>query len=261
MPERLARPAERVIPELTGDLPAGTTIVSPDGHWLEPTVWTDKMPAKYRDREPMGMFLDEGGVTFTIDGRKVDNPAFPSRLIEGVQGMWDPHQRVKDYDAEGVDKELVFPQKAFGVIRSDDYEFIAACFAAYNELLHDYSSHYPDRIYGVALVNYWDADAARDSIAQIKALDMRAMAIPSLPPKVYYNSRALESMWDVFEESGIPVSFHVGEFADSRGLGGLGTTIMQSLGGFRRLWSLFTPATPSGRSSPRSAMRRRRRAS
>src|SRR5215472_7763241 len=125
----LAWPADRELPALEDDLPEGTIVVSPDGHWLEPESWVDKMPAKFRDRAPMGMFLPEGGATFSIDGRKLDNPAFPSRLVEGVRGMWDPHQRIRDNDAEGVAKELIFPQKGFGAIRSDDREFIAACFA------------------------------------------------------------------------------------------------------------------------------------
>ena len=236
----LAWPADRPIPPLDQPLPAGTTVVSSDGHWLEPERWVDKIPARFRDRAPMGMFLDGGGFTFSVDGQKIDNPAFPSRMIEGVRGMWDADQRIKDYDAEGLDKELLFPQKAFGVIRVDDKEFVAACFAAYNELLADFCRPYPDRLYGVALVNYWDADAAKDSLAQIEELGMKAMAIPSLPRGVYYNSRAMEPFWDVLEESGIPLSFHVGEFADARGLGGLATTIMQAFGGFRRLWSLLT---------------------
>src|SRR5437764_80207 len=70
---------------------------------------------------------------------------------------------------------------------------------------------YRDRMYNVALVNFWDPGATRDEIQAVKALGMRALSIPIAPIGLEYNDPAMEPMWDAFEEGGIPVSFHVGE--------------------------------------------------
>jgi predicted TIM-barrel fold metal-dependent hydrolase len=130
-----------------------------------------------------------------------------------------------------------------GIIRSTDFDYTQACFDAYNEMLAEFCAKYPDRLYGVGLLNYWNPEATKDEIAKLKALNYRAMMMPSLPPpasKVFYNSRSMEPMWEAIAESGIPVSFHVGETFDARGLGGLGTTIAVALQPFRRLFALLS---------------------
>ena len=213
--------------------------MSADSHWLEPDGFVDRMPEKFRDRAPRGRW-GEDGYHFEADGRSLDNPALPSMLIEGVEGMWDVPSRMRDLDAEGVEKGMVFGQKAFGVIRSEDMEYVQSVFDAYNELLAEFCAKAPGRLYGVGMLNYWDPARTKDELQKLKALDYRGAVMPSLPPRVYYNSRAMEPMWDAIEEAGLPVSFHVGETFDARGLGGLATTIVVAFQPFRRLWSLLT---------------------
>lgn len=237
--EPIAWPDQRDLPETARPLPDGTTVVSVDSHWLEPPHFADRMPAQFRDRAPRGHFLPDGGYHFEVEGRSLDNPALPSVLIEGRAGMWDPDVRLREITREGVDKELLFPQRMLGVIRSDDKPFIQACFDAYNELLAEFCAHAPDRFYGIGLLNYWDPAATRDELQKIKALGFKAVMMPTLPPGVYYNSRKIEGLWDAIEEAGLPLSFHVGETFDARGLGGLATTIVVAFQPYRRLFSLL----------------------
>ena len=237
--ETIEWPGDRVLPETKRPLPNDTIVVSTDSHWLEPESFVDRMPAKFRDRAPQGHF-DESGFHFEIDGQTTDNPALPSKLIEGRPGIWDPKHRIRDIDAEGVDKEILFPQRMLGAIRSRDYEFIQACFDAYNEALSEFCKTHPDRFYGIGLLNYWDPEATRDAVQKIKGLGLKGLMIPSLPPgEVYYNSRKMEGLWDGIEEGGLPLSFHVGETFDARGLGGLATTIVVAFQPYRRLFSLL----------------------
>jgi predicted TIM-barrel fold metal-dependent hydrolase len=251
-------PSERELPELTRTLPEGTVVVSTDSHWLEPESFAEYMPEKFRDRAPRG-YHDESGYHFEIDGRSTDSPIIPSLLIEGRAGMWDPEFRLREIDAERIDKELLFPQRMLGVIRSKsrqagnllageaelrpdqgDWEFVQACFDAYNELLAKFCATHPERYYGVGLLNYWNPDATLDEIQKIKALGLKGVMLPTLPPKIYYNSRKIEGLWDGIEEGGLPLSFHVGETFDARGLGGLPTTTVVALEPYRRLFSLLT---------------------
>jgi predicted TIM-barrel fold metal-dependent hydrolase len=244
-------PAQRVIPPLGEELPAGTVVVSADSHWVEPDDWAEAMPAKFRDRAPRGWRDENGDSHFEADGKSLDSPGFPTEMNSGRPGARDPIARLADLDADGVDKEMLFPHRTLGLLRTvggkqfgpqlaDGPDYIAACFDAYNRLLARYSAVAPERLYGIALLNYWDPAATTDAIAEINALGFRAMTMPSLPPNVHYNSRAMEPLWDAIEASGIPLSFHVGESFDSRGLGGLATSMMVSFQPFRRLWSLLT---------------------
>jgi predicted TIM-barrel fold metal-dependent hydrolase len=237
-------PKDRPLDALSNPWPAGTTVVSADSHFLEyflePGAWADRMPAKYRDRAPRG-WRDETGFHMEADGKTLDNPGFPSDLIEGRPGMWDVDLRIADMDAEGIEKDILFPQRTLGMIRSEDRGYIAACFSAYNELVMEHVKPHKDRLFPVGVINYWDEASVRESGEQMKALGFKAMMMPTLPPgEIYYNSRKLDSMWTAVEDIGLPVSFHVGETFDARGLGGLATTITVAFGGYRRLWSLLT---------------------
>lgn len=246
-------PVEREIPEVERTLPEGTVIVSTDSHWLEPESFADYMPEKFRDRAPRG-FFDESGYHFEIDGRSTDSPILPSKMVEGRAGMWDPEFRLREIDAERVDKEILFPQRMLGVVRrradnllagdatlrpEHDWEFVQACLDAYNEQLAKFCATHPDRFHGVALLNYWDPEATRDEMQKIKDLGLKGVMLPTLPPGVFYNSRKMEGLWDGIEEAGLPLSFHVGETFDARGLGGLATTIVVAFEPYRRLFSLL----------------------
>ena len=237
----IAWPPERELPEITRPLPAGTRVISADSHWLEPDRFVDLMPARYRDRAPRGRFT-ERGYHFEIDGESTDNPALPSTMVEGRAGMWDPQIRAEEITREGVEQEILFPQRMLGIIRHKDFDYIQACMDAYNQLIADFCAQQPGRFHGLALLNYWNPEATRDELAKIQAMGFKGVLMPSLPPphaRTYYNARALEPMWAAIAESGLPLSFHVGETFDARGQGGLATTIVVAFEPFRRLFALL----------------------
>ncbi|MFN0146620.1 MAG: amidohydrolase family protein, partial [Dehalococcoidia bacterium] len=159
--------------------------------------------------------------------------------VEGREGMRDVNVRLEEITAEGVDKELIFPQRTLSLVALQDLALRDACMRAYNEWLADYCKAAPTRLYGVGILNWWEPEKAKDNIQELRGLDYRAIEIPSLPPGVFYNARAMEPLWDAIEESGYPLSFHIGENATTRGAGALGTFQMQSFQGFRRLFGLL----------------------
>ena len=65
--------------------------------------------------------FNERGFHMEIDGKSTDNPGMPSELIEGRAGMWDAGVRVEEISREGVDQEILFPQRMLGVIRNEDF--------------------------------------------------------------------------------------------------------------------------------------------
>jgi predicted TIM-barrel fold metal-dependent hydrolase len=236
----IAWPRDREIPQQGESLPAGTVVVSADSHILETSdLWKERLPARFKDRAPRLYYDDEGYFHLEAEGRSLDVPGLNTMLVEGREGMAEVEERIKDLDAEGVDKDVIFPQRTLSLVGLQDLELRDVCMRAYNEWLSEYCRAYPDRLYGVGILNWWEPEAARDNLQELKALGFKAMEIPSSPPGVFYNSRSMEPMWDAIEESGYAISFHIGENIQTRGLGALGTFQMQTFSPFRRLFGLM----------------------
>jgi predicted TIM-barrel fold metal-dependent hydrolase len=79
---------------------------------------------------------------------------------DGKPGGFDPHKRIPDMDADGIDAVFLYPSLGLfsGAIR--DPELAAAVCRAYNRWLADYCKPYPDRLFGVAMLPMQSIDLA-----------------------------------------------------------------------------------------------------
>jgi predicted TIM-barrel fold metal-dependent hydrolase len=233
-------PSVRTSPEMEWRPPAGTRIISADDHVIEPEhLWEEGLPAADRDNAPR-FWKDEFGYHLQVDGRSFDTPGLNSLLVEGREGFADQALRLHDMDAEGLDVSFVFPQKTMALFSMQDKELMVRCFDVYNEWLSGWCAG-SDRLYGIGILpTIFQPEATRDYIAKLKGWGFRAMEIPSAPRNVYYNSSSMEPMWSAIEESGIPLSFHIGEFPEWKGAGALGTFLTSTFQPFRKLWALLT---------------------
>ncbi len=221
--------------------PSNQVIVSTDDHVMEPpNLWTDRMPARFKDSAPR-LWKDEQGYHLEIEGRSFDKPGFNSQLIEGRLGMEDQTMRLADMDAAGVDISVVFPQRAMGLFVIQDDDKLIAAADVYNDWLAEWSAKSPDRLVGVAILP--TIRRPQDSVAYVKKLKrqgFKALMLPSYPKDVRYNASAMTPLWEAIEESGMALCFHIGEFAFSTGKGALLTYITNQLQSFRQLWCLLT---------------------
>lgn len=233
-------PSARTSPEIGWRPPVGTRVISADDHVIEPEhLWEEGLAPEDRDRAPQ-FWKDEFGYHLVVDGRSFDTPGLNSLLVEGREGFADQALRLRDMDAEGLDVSFVFPQKTMALFSMADKELMVRCFDVYNEWLSGWCAG-SDRLYGIGILpTIFEPEATRDSIAKLKHLGFRAMEIPSTPRNVYYNSSSMEPMWAAIEESGIPLSFHIGEFPEWKGAGALGTYLTSTFQPFRKLWALLT---------------------
>ena len=239
----IAWPVDREIPDLDWQPPAGTRVISADDHWLEPPdLFVDHMPAKYRDQAPK-VWRDETGTHLECEGRNLDSVGQNLNLTQGRPGMGDIEQRVPDMDAEGLDAGLIFAQVSMALFSLEDEELMIAAYDAYNEGLAEFCAGMPGRLYGVGILpTIYSPERTADYIQKLKSWGYVAMQIPSYPraERVWYNGSKWDVMWDAIEESGIPLSFHIGENPNYRGRGALGTYLTTGFQPFRRLWSLLT---------------------
>jgi predicted TIM-barrel fold metal-dependent hydrolase len=241
------RPLEVEIPKA---LPAGTVVVSADSHWLEGDIFVERFPEHLKHRAPR-IFFENGGWEVELGGKRLTLPgaAAASCSFECVPGFNDVAIRMRDLDAEGVDQEIIFPQKFFTLLFVESLEEKEWCARAYNQALAAFCAQQPDRLHGVAILNWWDPAQTRDAIAEIKALGFKTMMVPIQPGKyadgtpINYHDERMEQFWAAVEESGLPLNFHIGErpvnpATSPRGAAGI--FVMQQMAGMRNVWATLT---------------------
>jgi len=236
-------------PQMVGEpWPSGTIIVSADGHWLEGDLWIDRFPDHLKDKAPR-MRFENGGWQLVINGNK---PPFPNEAktlcdaFECLKGMSNVPDRLKALDLEGVEKELLFPQRLFGLYIAGDIDMREWIFGAYNCYMSEICSQAPDRLFFVAIPNYWNPAVTRDSLQEASALGARAVMVPIQPRKdvdgeqIHWANPKMEPFWAAVEEVGLPLCFHIGENTPIQLPGSLGAFVLNQMQGFRPSWGALT---------------------
>jgi predicted TIM-barrel fold metal-dependent hydrolase len=247
IPEQVGQPvaAERTPQAKTRDWPEGTVIVSADSHMLETDLWIDRFPEHLKDQAPRMVFKD-GGWDLSIGGKSMTPPAIAQHLcaaLECYPGLTELETRIRDLDIEGVEKELIFPQRLFGLMMFGEIQNREHVFGAYNEHISQACARAPGRLYSVMVPSYWDPPAAKASVARCVELGARCLMIPIKPGKfedgrtIHYNHPRMDPLWAAIEESGLPLAFHIGEAIPTAEPGAVGVSVLTQMQGFRQNWA------------------------
>jgi predicted TIM-barrel fold metal-dependent hydrolase len=202
-------------------LPVGTEVFSADNHIsLSEDIFFERAPEGVRERVPRVMNVD-GGWVVGLEGKSVLVKEFIDVLqqYDPVPGSHagDIDARLAALESEGVHSELAFPNSILALFGWPDREVRETCFRIYNEYIADVQERSGSRIYGVGLINWWDADGARRTLTELKSLGLKTFLMPLVPGKdedkrpIDYCAASMDGVWDAIEESGIPVSHHIGE--------------------------------------------------
>ena len=79
---------------------------------------------------------------------------------DGKPGGFDPHKRIPDMDADGIDAAFLYPSLGLFSGAIQDPQLAAATCRAYNRWLADYCKPYPDRLFGIAMLPLQSVDLA-----------------------------------------------------------------------------------------------------
>ncbi len=118
-------------------------------------------------------------------------------------------------------KELAFPNSVLALFGWPDKEMRERCFRIYNEHIAEVQERSGNRIYGVGLINWWDAEGARRTLRELKELGLKTFLMPLSPGKnddgkpIDFGSSAMDGVWEAIEEEQVPVSHHIGESVPS----------------------------------------------
>lgn len=247
IPEQITiEPATRRVPQATtGPWPAGTVIVSADSHLIEQDYWIEGFPDDKKDQAPRMQFHD-GMFDMTIGAKSMTPPEIARFLCQSMEctpGLNDIPARLKDIDIEGVEKELIFPQRLFGLFMFGEMQNREEVFGLYNAAIARRCAEAPGRLYPVMVPNYWDMTKARASVDRAAALGARGLMVPLKPGKdvdgrtIHYNHAKLDPLYAAIADSGIPLIFHIGEAIPSAAPGAAGIGLVTQMQGFRLQWS------------------------
>lgn len=203
-------------------------IMSADSHVLEPAdLWTTRMAARFRDRAPRLVHESRGQrgdflacpplPPFNVTG--LGSAGIPADEQEKFSlggyavcrpGGWDPAERVKDMDLDGVDVEIFYCGLGMYLFAHPDEEFQRDALRAYNDWGAEYASHAPRRLIPVASISMTDVDAAMGEMTRARAMGMRGVLISNDPaPERRYDNPIWEPFWAEAERLDMPINLHI----------------------------------------------------
>ncbi len=212
-----------------------TPVIDADGHILEPAdTWEKYIDPAFRDRairigrdadglerlyidnRPMGLLRGNLG---TLGGIDLDTGELGNQKREytyedgSPPGSYDPAERLKVLDAEGIDAVLLYP--TIGICwegNTDDPALATAYTRAYNRWLVDFANHDRKRLHPVAHISLIDPDGAVQEAERARkdgcvgiylSRDAAARNGRRLSDPVY------DRFWAAAQDLDMPIGFHV----------------------------------------------------
>lgn len=148
--------------------------------------------------------------------RPEDYREFFKKGIDAARpGGWDPVERLKDMDADGVEAAVLYTSQGFRLFALDDPPYQEACFRAYNDWLAEYCKEAPHRLFGIAMVSLFDIDHAVAEIRRCREMGLRGAMIWGVPPEeLPFDDARYEPFWSEAEALAMPLSLHIATGGD-----------------------------------------------
>jgi uncharacterized protein len=206
-------------------------IVDTDTHFTEPAdLWTSRLPSKWRDQTMHVEWNDLLGAEVWQIGDKVvakawqgamwgwdePFPSAPRRREDAHPATYDLTARVKAMDRSGVRVAVLYPNIA-GLFMDPfvDYPDRAVSLAhvqTYNDFLLDWVQPARERFVPMAVVPYWDLDAAVKEVERVAATGAYGGVVTTGAPQKhgqpYLGDHHWDPLWSACQEAGLSVSFH-----------------------------------------------------
>jgi len=232
---------------------------SADTHVVEPGDYLKDIEPEYRARIPHLETRDDGSQWLITEGnrpqrvRSANRPEGPGNVgAAGAGAAFSAlddedtlrnssgrtvEQRLADNAADGVDAELMFPNRGLLSWATPDPVFAMAMCRQWNRSTHAFCGPHMQgenpRMLPAALIAPGDMAGAMAEIAWAKDSGFRAVCLSNsviYGPKQFgeleYNNPSMEPMWSLLEETGLVVCFHVSTGRDPRAVGGAGGAII-----------------------------------
>ena len=194
-------------------------VIDADGHVMETGVdWAQYLEEPYRARAPRGVRDEEGRMRLLMEGKLHARPRGRGRGVGGPfrrypsrrEGMYNPEERLKDMDVEGIDVAVLFgTQVALSAAGLEDDGFAVAMCRAYNNWLRDFCAAAPDRLRGVAIVPLQDVTAAVEELRRaVTQLGMVGLCMPTRCRDRNLDHPAYYPLYEEAQRLDVPIAVH-----------------------------------------------------
>ena len=210
---------------------ANYRVVSSDNHVTEPAdLWQTRSPAKFRDRVPHIVRMDDGADWWVCDDYKVVSVFFgtqtglrfeePEKLsIGGSETIYEnlrpggyiPEEHVKDMDIDGIDVSIVYPTVGLLLFSVPDSDLLTSVFASYNDWVAEFCNANLKRLRGIAMLNVDDVQESVRELERCAKLGFCGAMITVYPPEDRsYDLPEYEPLWAAAEDLQMPLGLHAG---------------------------------------------------
>lgn len=221
---------------MTDTMVGGIRVIDTDTHVTEPPdLWTSRVAKKYGDQVPHVEVHPETGHThwrvgdnwlmpvgfYAVAGWKEHPPATPAELDEVDPGAWIAEDRLKRMDEYGIFAQVLYPN----LIGFESPLFVGLgtelaleCVRAYNDFITDFSSVDPRRLIPIAMVPYWDIDAALIELKRVKEKGHRGILFANKYEMIGlpgFTDTHWDPIYAAAQDLELSINFHVG-FSQSK---------------------------------------------
>ncbi len=210
--------------------------ISADCHcdmiWLPPDLFTAGASRALKDKMPYVVEKDDGprwvannGAAFGLAGgvgasgtpyvkgtqHRVDKMAeaglYDDHKKKGMRRPGDPHLRVKDMDRDGVDAEVIYGILA-AAAKLKDREASNEMLRIFNDFMHDFCRHYPQRHIGLANIPFGDIDAGVAEVHRVAKMGFKGVELSCSWDMEPMWHPMWEPLWQAINEVQLPLHFH-----------------------------------------------------
>jgi predicted TIM-barrel fold metal-dependent hydrolase len=206
-------------------------IIDTDTHVVEPPdLWVSRVSTqRWGDRVPHVRADAKGDPAWFVGDRLVlpvaaaamagwkdHPPTHPPSLAEAERAAWDPIERLKRMDADGVHAQVLYPNVAgFGggnFTDASEPELMLACVEAYNDFLAGYGEMAPGRFIPVMSLPFWDLEITMKEMRRSAKNGHKGIIFSGVPEawgQPHLTDRYWDPMWAQAQEMGLPINFHI----------------------------------------------------
>jgi len=199
-------------------------VISTDDHIIEAPDTFDRLPAKFKDRQPKIMRGPDGGDGWSFDGTPPKNTfglnAVAGRPFEDYKesgltfeeilpGNYDGQAHLKDMDVDGVDGATIYPLASLEGLTVADREFGVACIRAYNDwLIEDFCGVSPKRLIALPVIPTDDGEKVMlDEAERVIGKGARGVFLPYFSQHEFYDTY-YDNFWKLLSDSKVAAAIH-----------------------------------------------------
>ncbi|MEL0082474.1 MAG: amidohydrolase family protein [Gammaproteobacteria bacterium] len=201
--------------------------ISADSHIVEPpNCYVDHIEPKYRDVAPRVIRHPDGFDTYYVRdmdktttvgllaaaglrNEEQQNYIATATFDQTPRGGWHPQQRLLAQDRDGIGGEIIYASLGMVLCSHLDYDYMNACFQAYNRWLEGFCGEAPERLFGLAQTAMVSVDAAIDDFRLAKERGFVGMMMPGNPQHEDYDHPDYDALWQCAVDLDRPICFHI----------------------------------------------------